>query len=208
MAPFLPIPLPFFQEEKLQKTGPERLPLTVDAGREDHRPSARSARTWFPTVPAYSDDMDVDDDDDDDGWCCCEPLNSTERILGWLTCFLGGLILSAASLGSFNDMLMGKNNKFAVTYTVGNIIGLAGTSFLVGPIQQFRNMADKSRLITSCIFVCSLVATLLSSVYVKVGFIILLFVCIQWLAYTWYSLSYIPYGQQTVRWVFRRLIPH
>lgn len=100
MAPFLPIPLPFFQEEKLQKAGPERLPLTVDAGREDRRPSARNARTWFPTVPAYSDDMDVDDDEDDDGWCCCEPLNSTERILGWLTCFLGGLILSAASLGA------------------------------------------------------------------------------------------------------------
>lgn len=100
MAPFLPVPLPFFQEEKLQKTGPEGLPLTVDSAREDPRSGAGNARTWFSAVPAYSNDIDVDDDDDDDSWCCCEPLNNTERILGWLTCFLGGLILSAASLGA------------------------------------------------------------------------------------------------------------
>lgn len=104
-------------------------------------------------------------------------------------------------------MLTGKNNKFAVTYTIGNIIGLAGTSFLVGPLQQLRNMADKSRLVTSCIFIGSLVATLLSSVYIKVGFVIVFFVCVQWLAYMWYSLSYIPYGQQTILWIFRILAP-
>lgn len=204
MASFLPISRPFLPEEQLQKLGTERISQSASC---DRRMEARNAARWFPTLPSFSDEMDIEDDDDDDGdgWCCCEPLNSTERFLGWLTCFLGGLILSAISMGSFNDMLVGKNNKFAVTYTIGNIIGLAGTSFLVGPIQQMRNMVDKSRLVTSCIFIGSLVATLLSSVYIKVGFIIVFFVCVQWLAYMWYSLSYLPYGQQTVMWIFRRL---
>ncbi|CDJ42351.1 hypothetical protein, conserved [Eimeria tenella] len=204
MSSLLPLsrhPLP---HDRLLKSGLEQLHPPSDAAWEDRRTSARSATSWFTNGPLFADGTDVDDDDED-SWCCCEPLNSTERILGWLTCFLGGLILSAVSMGAFNDMLLGKNNKFAVTYTIGNIIGLAGTSFLVGPIQQFRNMADKSRLVTSCIFVGSLVATLLSSVYLKVGLVIVFFVCIQWLAYMWYSLSYIPYGQRAVLWIFRRL---
>lgn len=208
MASFLPISRPFLPEEKLQKSTAEQLTQIVGAPREGRNHSARRAATWFAAAPTFSDDIDLDDDDDADTWCCCEPLNSTEKLLGWLTCFLGGLILSAISMGSFNDMLIGKNNKFAVTYTIGNIIGLAGTTFLVGPIQQFRNMADKSRLVASCIFIGSLIATLLSSVYIKVGIVIVFFVCVQWFAYMWYSLSYIPYGQQTVLWIFRRLTPH
>lgn len=205
MQSLLPISRFVLPEEKLKNPEPERPKGTP---RENPNRSARSAASWFSTAPAFSDDIDVDDDDDADTWCCCEPLNNTERILGWLTCFLGGLILSAISMGSFNDMLMGKTNKFAVTYTIGNIIGLAGTSFLVGPIQQLRNMTDKSRLVTSCIFLGSLIATLLSSVYIKVGLVIMVFVCVQWLAYMWYSLSYIPYGQQTVLWIFRRFTPN
>lgn len=207
MASFLPISRPLLPEEKVQKPGNERGTALIGAPREVRTPNTRSTATWLSTVPAFSDDIDLDDDDDADTWCCCEPLNNTERILGWLTCLLGGLILSGLSMGSFNDMLTGKNNKFALTYTIGNIIGLAGTSFLVGPLQQLRNMADKSRLVTSCIFIGSLIATLLSSVYIKVGFVIVFFVCVQWLAYMWYSLSYIPYGQQTILWIFRRLVP-
>ncbi|OEH77259.1 hypothetical protein cyc_01343 [Cyclospora cayetanensis] len=168
MASFLPISRPFLPDEKLQRPGSEQLQPSGGPIRENGRTNARSAGSWFSSVPAFADDIDIDDDDDSDTWCCCEPLNNTERILGWLTCFLGGLVLSAVSMGSFNDMLLGKNNKFAVTYTVGNVIGLAGTTFLVGPIQQIRNMTDKSRLITSCTFIGSLIATLLSSVYIKI----------------------------------------
>lgn len=99
MASFLPISRPFLPEEKVRKPGHERMPVPISARHEDRRPSARSAATWFSTVPAFSDEIDQDDDDDADTWCCCEPLNNTERILGWLTCFLGGLILSGLSMG-------------------------------------------------------------------------------------------------------------
>lgn len=76
-----------------------------DAPSDDRRASARNAMTWFPTVSTFSGDVDLDDDDDDaDTWCCCEPLNNTERILGWLTCFLGGLVLSAISMGKWSHI--------------------------------------------------------------------------------------------------------
>lgn len=43
---------------------------------------------------------DIDDEEEEELFCgCFEPLSPSERILGWLTCFLGNLVLSAVSLG-------------------------------------------------------------------------------------------------------------
>lgn len=44
---------------------------------------------------------DMDDDEEEEGFFCgCfEPLSTSERLLGWLTCFLGSLVLSAVSIG-------------------------------------------------------------------------------------------------------------
>lgn len=91
------------------------MPPPVGASREDRSYGVRSATTWFTAVPAFSDDIDLDDDDDADSWCCCEPLNNTERLLGWLTCFLGGLILSAISMGKLFAWLLypgSRNSRF------------------------------------------------------------------------------------------------
>ncbi|CDJ58392.1 hypothetical protein, conserved [Eimeria maxima] len=133
MEYLLPLTRPSLPQDSLLQSSSESLHPPADAAWGDRRAGARSASSWF-SRRGLPNNIDVDDDDESDTWCCCEPLNNTERILGWLTCFLGGLILSAVSMGSFNDMLLGKNNKFAVTYTIGNIIGLAGTAFLVGAL--------------------------------------------------------------------------
>lgn len=99
MASLLPLSRPPLPQDKLLKSSSERLHPPADAAWGERRAGARSASAWFPRGPLFSSDTDIDEDDDSESWCCCEPLNNTERILGWLTCFLGGLILSAVSMG-------------------------------------------------------------------------------------------------------------
>ncbi|OXB72206.1 UNVERIFIED_CONTAM: hypothetical protein H355_014947 [Colinus virginianus] len=93
--------------------------------------------------------------------------------------------------------------KFAVAYTLGNCVGLLGTTFLMGPVRQLQGMAEPSRLVTSCVFAASLFLTLFFSLFLPLPILVIACVCVQWLAYVWYSLSYIPYGQECVLWCMR-----
>nr|PIL99595.1 SFT2 family protein [Toxoplasma gondii COUG] len=143
------------------------------------------------------------DDLEEEGCCCFPPLTLTERLLGWLTCFAGGLVISSLALGSFQDLVRGKSTKFAVAYTLGNCVGLLGTAFLVGFRRQLEGMTEKSRLWSSGVFAGSIVGTLFCAIFFPVAPLVILCLIIQWLAYIWYSLSYIPYGRESVLWCFR-----
>lgn len=98
MEYLLPLTRPSLPQDSLLQSSSESLHPPADAAWGDRRAGARSASSWF-SRRGLPNNIDVDDDDESDTWCCCEPLNNTERILGWLTCFLGGLILSAVSMG-------------------------------------------------------------------------------------------------------------
>jgi len=45
-------------------------------------------------------------------------------------------------------VLLGKPTNFAVFYSIGNVLSLSGTLFLVGPKIQFKNMTNKTRFIS------------------------------------------------------------
>ncbi|PFH34527.1 SFT2 family protein [Besnoitia besnoiti] len=145
----------------------------------------------------------AEEEDEEEGSCCFPPLTLTERLLGWLTCFLGGLVISSLALGSFQDLIRGKSTKFAVAYTLGNCVGLLGTAFLVGFRRQMEGMMEKSRLWCSLAFAASIIGTLLCSVFLPVAPLVILCLIVQWLAYIWYSLSYIPYGRESIWWCIR-----
>ncbi|CBZ52347.1 SFT2 domain containing 1, related [Neospora caninum Liverpool] len=145
-----------------------------------------------------------DDLEEEEEWCCCfPPLTLTERLLGWLTCFIGCLVISSLALGSFQDLVRGKSTKFAIAYTLGNCVGLLGTAFLVGFRRQLEGMTEKSRLWSSGVFAGSIMGTLLCAIFMPVAPLVILCLTLQWLAYIWYSLSYIPYGRESVLWCFR-----
>ncbi|KAJ8941622.1 hypothetical protein NQ318_000328 [Aromia moschata] len=95
--------------------------------------------------------------------------------LSWSTrlkAFLACFILGIllSFLGSFALFLHRGMTVFAVFYTLGNVTSLLSTCFLMGPFNQFH----------------------------KPG-LALLFIIIQSLVMTWYSLSYIPYARDAVK---------
>ena len=125
-------------------------------------------------------------------------LSWSTRIKGFAICFVLGFVLSI--MGSVFLTLPGKGLLiFALLYTTGNLLSLISTCFLMGPWKQLKKMFNETRVIATILVFVFMILTLLAALrWHKKGLAILFCVC-QFLAYTWYSLSYIPYARDAVK---------
>ncbi|XP_028844434.1 vesicle transport protein SFT2A isoform X3 [Denticeps clupeoides] len=89
-------------------------------------------------------------------------------------------------------------SMFAVFYTIGNIAAIASTCFLMGPLKQLKRMFDPTRLIATCVMLLCLILTLLSVFLWGKRGLAIIFCILQFLAMTWYSISYIPFARDAV----------
>ncbi|XP_077401139.1 vesicle transport protein SFT2B-like isoform X2 [Vanacampus margaritifer] len=143
-----------------------------------------------------------DDDNNTDETGILERANQAStlswgtRIKGFLLCFILGILCSV--LGTCMLWLPGFGLvMFAVLYSVGNICALASTMFLIGPCRQLKNMCAKERALATIIMLVCLVLTLCSAFWWKNNGLALLFCGLQFVAFTWYGLSYIPFARRT-----------
>ena len=133
-------------------------------------------------------------------------LSIRQRIIGWIICYVIGVFLTFLSFGSLAQVILGRPKRFALLYTTGNLIALASTSFLVGPGKQWRRMWESQRIISTCIYLVSLVMTLfLCFERPHLRLLILLSVITQALALLWYSLSFVPFAHTVLTRVLSRL---
>ncbi|KAI8816081.1 Got1/Sft2-like family-domain-containing protein [Fimicolochytrium jonesii] len=138
-----------------------------------------------------------------DPMCGGFELSRTQRFYGFGICFGLGFLISALS-----TLLLWTGNigGFAVLYTAGNVVSLAGTGFLIGFKSQIKKMFDASRLTASIIFLLSMIATLVVAFTLKNVLVTIIFCFIQFLALLWYSLSYIPFARDLARNIFGGLL--
>ncbi|MCL4128717.1 UNVERIFIED_CONTAM: hypothetical protein GTU68_020253 [Idotea baltica] len=127
-------------------------------------------------------------------------LSWSTRVKGFVICFSVGFVFSF--LGSMFLFLPKGLTLFAVFYTIGNILAISSTCFLMGPVNQFKKMFASTRIIATIIMLAALVMTLVAAFVVKKNLLALLMVLIQFLAMTWYSISYIPYARDAVKKCF------
>ena len=137
---------------------------------------------------------------------CCPALSLKQRIIGAFTCLAIGCLLSLGSLMSIAKLLMGNPIPFAFKYTLGNLLSLGATSFLVGPTRQLKQMMEPSRRLASLTYFGTLIGTLVCIFVLHSGLLSLVFIILQFFALTWYILSYIPYGQTAAIAILRRLL--
>jgi len=131
---------------------------------------------------------------------CFPSLTFRDRVIGWLSCYLAGLLISVLSFGSFAQLVLGHPFKFALLYSLGNVISLFSTLFLVGPEAQWERMKSPSRRVATAVYLSSLTATLILCVEAPgETLLVLAAVTCQWLSLLWYSLSFIPFGQSLAR---------
>ncbi|RSH91914.1 hypothetical protein EHS25_009284 [Saitozyma podzolica] len=125
-------------------------------------------------------------------------LTRTQRLGGFAACYVGGLAVSL--LGAIL-LFLGATGAFATLFAVGAILSLIGTGFLVGFKKQLQTMFKPVRVVATVLLFASIIMTFVSA-FVLPAILCIIFVIVQYLAFLWYSLSYIPYARTLVKgWV-------
>ncbi|KAF5391919.1 hypothetical protein D9757_001768 [Collybiopsis confluens] len=100
-----------------------------------------------------------------------------------------GFVLSL--LGSIL-LFIGPLSVFAILYVLGTVISLIATGFLIGFGTQLKLMFKSKRIIATVVLFASMVLVFVGAFVLHIDIFCLIFVIIQYLAFTYYSLTYIP----------------
>eukprot|EP00038_Savillea_parva_P003825 m.130767 g.130767 ORF g.130767 m.130767 type:complete len:186 (-) comp11291_c1_seq1:313-870(-) len=126
---------------------------------------------------------------------CMPKMTRTERLYAVCWCFVIGLgcqVLGLAMLGMHNI------KGFAIAYSCGTTASLTSSLFLFGPAYQLRNMFKETRIFATLVMLSAIALTIVSAIVWKNVLLCIIFVCIQFLAGVWYTLSFIPYARRIV----------
>jgi hypothetical protein len=88
--------------------------------------------------------------------------------------------------------------KFATLYSFANVVSIAGTMFLAGPMKQLKNMFARTRIIATLVFLTMIGVTIFVAVKTQNVGLTILCLAVQFLAFVWYTLSYIPFARNAV----------
>ncbi|KZT69034.1 SFT2-domain-containing protein [Daedalea quercina L-15889] len=126
-------------------------------------------------------------------------LSRTQRLYGFGGCLALGFVLSllGAIVLFFGDVV-----TFAILYVVGTIVSLIATGFLLGFGRQLQLMFKPVRVVATVVFLLSIVLVLVGAFVIGSNVLCLIFVFVEYIAFTWYTLSYIPYARTAVLKVF------
>ncbi|KIK63643.1 hypothetical protein GYMLUDRAFT_241560 [Collybiopsis luxurians FD-317 M1] len=116
-------------------------------------------------------------------------LSRTTRLYGFLGCTAIGFVLSL--LGSI-VLFLAQIALFAILYGLGTIISLVATGFLIGFTTQLKLMFKAKRVIATIVMLGSIGLVFVGAFVIRSDVLCIIFVIIQYLAFTYYSLSYVP----------------
>jgi len=126
----------------------------------------------------------------------CPSLSFQQRVIGFAVCVGIGILME---IGAFIALFQQEYTTFAVVNTIANILALAGTCFLSGPVKQIKRMFEETRIIATIVYLTSMVLTFVVALALKLDWLTIIMVIIQYLAMIWYGLSYIPYARTAIK---------
>ncbi|XP_054785754.1 uncharacterized protein LOC129292218 [Prosopis cineraria] len=120
-------------------------------------------------------------------------LSTKQRLYGFAICFVAGFTFTLLSMLVFFNPI-----KFGITFTLGNLLSLGSTAFLIGPKRQLTMMLDPVRIYATALYLASMIIALFCALYVRNKLLTLLAIILEFGALVWYSLSYIPFARAMV----------
>lgn len=72
---------------------------------------------------------------------------------------------------------------FGILYSIGNLVAICSTAFLLGPMKQFKKMFDSTRIIATGIYLGTIVLTLLVALKMVFSCLIIEKLCFSYLMY-------------------------
>ncbi|KAH7107771.1 SFT2-domain-containing protein [Auriculariales sp. MPI-PUGE-AT-0066] len=119
-------------------------------------------------------------------------LTRTQRLWGFIICAVVGFVLSI--LGSILLFLPGGLLTFAFLYAVGIIV--SHRNWVLD--RQLKLMFKPVRIVATVVFLGLLAGIFVVAFVLGNELLCLILVVVEYLAYTWYSLSYIPYARTAI----------
>jgi len=129
-------------------------------------------------------------------------LTWTQRLYGFFGCTATAFILSFIGAIMF---IVGQTVIFAFLYTVGVLISLVGTGFLITFSRQLKLMFKPVRLTAVLLMLGSIVMVFISAFVLGLDVLVIIFAVSTYLSYFWYSLSYIPFARAFAKKIFAGL---
>ena len=135
----------------------------------------------------------------------CPSLSFKTRLYCFGICFAVGICLSLLAWLVLISPQPHKLRTFAVLFTVGSMVAIAGSMFLRGPVSQAKSMFKKKRWLPTSIYLAAMVMTLVAALQMQNTSLTLVFLLIQIVAYLWYAITYIPCGERIVKKCFKAI---
>ncbi|KAK0594866.1 hypothetical protein LWI29_001361 [Acer saccharum] len=88
--------------------------------------------------------------------------------------------------------------KFAILFTLGNLLAVGSTAFLIGPAQQINMMFDSARIYATAVYLGCVVIALICALLIHSKVLTLIAIICEICALIWYCLSYIPFARRIV----------
>ncbi len=137
--------------------------------------------------------------ENDDDFSCVPKLTFTEKLIAFVILNVVGYILQLGSYFRFLTSLVGNDSeRFALAYSIGNLLSLLGTCIMIGFKNQIKNIVHKNRRLISAIFFGSLFLCIISPIIFPPTLskiVVTLAVAVQMVSYWWYTLSYLPWAR-------------
>ena len=116
------------------------------------------------------------------------------------------MFLSLTSMVSLTSLMLGNPMPFAIKYTVGNLLSISASGFLVGPGRLCGAMFAAERRVASLIYIGSLLTTLGCIFYLHQRLLTTLSLGVQTCAMVWYFATWVPFGRSLLQSAVGRCI--
>lgn len=126
-------------------------------------------------------------------------LSRFEKLLGFLCC-LGGSLLCFVVCFFLFPVLALKPRKFGLLWSLGSLLFVCSFGILQGPYSYTRHLISLDRIIFTSVFFGSVLSTIYCLVVLKSTILTILASVVEIFAVAYYTLSYFPFGAQTVTW--------
>jgi len=109
-----------------------------------------------------------------------------------------------AVLGVFSSVMAwialgtGSYWKYTMLTTLGNVMSMLSTTFLMGPTRQCALMFDPVRRTATSMYIGAMAGTVIVAWVFRSPLLCGMCSVVQYLALIWYSLSFVPYGRDVV----------
>ncbi|CCW61471.1 unnamed protein product [Phytomonas sp. EM1] len=128
-------------------------------------------------------------------------LTYSQRVVGFLMTLAIGILCIVLSITMAATVVVSPR-KFIFFLTLGNLLCLSASIFLVGFAYQIRHMFESKRAMAASFYVFSVICTLFCAIRLRSSLGCIIFGALQMIFLLWYILSFIPFARNTLSFIW------